>query len=303
VRKDFLTLDDIKRREILEIIKSAEKLKKKPVGDQLNGKIFCLYFEEPSIQSRISFMSGIQQLEGKMVFLRENISQLNEDENVKDIVKVLERYVDVIIGRVFSHETLETLSTITNIHIINAMSDLSHPCQVLSDLFTIKERFGEFKGLKLAYIGDGNNICNSLLLGCSKMGIDISIACPEEFQPNTDIIHKAVDYTKITKSDVDILEDPVKAVKDANIIYSDVFLIGNKSEKEKRKKIFLPKYQVTRKLMNFAADKVLFMHSLPANRGEEVAYDVIDGSRSIVIDQAENRLHVQKALLTKIVKK
>jgi len=304
MKKDFLTLDDIKRREILNILDLAKKLKKKSVGSQLYGKVFCLYFEKPSTRTRISFASGIQQLDGKIVFLDKNISQMSRGESIEDTIKVLGRYVDTIIARVFSHETLEIISKNTDIHVINALSNLTHPCQILSDLFTIQERFGELKRLKLTYVGDGNNVCNSLLLGCSKVGMNISVACPEEFQPNTDIIHKTVDYTKITNSEVDITDDPVEAVKDANIVYSDTFVsMGDELEKKERLKTFLPKYQVTRKLMKFAADDVLFMHCLPAHRGEEVAYDVIDGPRSIVIDQAENRLHVQKALLIEILKK
>lgn len=304
MKKDLLTLEDIKKNEIFKVLDLTEKLKKKPIGNQLHGKVFCLFFEKASTRTRISFASGIQQLDGKVVFLDKKTSQLSRGETIEDTVKVLERYVDAIIARVFSHETLETMSKTTDIPIINALSDLTHPCQILSDLFTIKERFNEFKGLKLAYVGDGNNVCNSLLLGCSKVGIDISVGCPKEFQPNTDIIHRAIDYTKISKSDVEITDDPIKAVKDANIVYNDTFVsMGDEGEGEKRMKIFLPKYQVNRKLLNLAAPDVVYMHCLPAHRGEEVTYDVIDGPRSIVIDQAENRLHVQKALLVKMMGK
>jgi len=304
MKKDLLTLEDIKKNEIFKVLDLTEKLKKKPIGNQLHGKVFCLFFEKPSTRTRISFASGIQQLNGKVVFLDKNVSQLSRGETIEDTVKVLERYVDAIIARVFSHETLETMSKTTDIPIINALSDLTHPCQILSDLFTIKERFNEFKDLKLAYVGDGNNVCNSLLLGCSKVGIDISVGCPKEFQPNTDIIHRAIDYTKISKSDVEITDDPIKAVKDANIVYNDTFVsMGDEEEGEKRMKIFLPKYQVNRKLLNLAASDVIYMHCLPAHRGEEVTYDVIDGPKSIVIDQAENRLHVQKALLVKMMGK
>ncbi len=304
MKKDLLTLEDIKRSEIFKVLDLTEKLKKKPIGNQLHGKVFCLFFEKASTRTRISFASGIQQLNGKVVFLDKKTSQLSRGETIEDTVKVLERYVDAIIARVFSHETLETMSKTTDIPIINALSDLTHPCQILSDLFTIKERFNELKGLKLAYVGDGNNVCNSLLLGCSKVGIDISVGCPKEFQPNTDIIHRAIDYTKISKSDVEITDDPIKAVKDANIIYNDTFVsMGDEEEKEKRMKAFLPKYQVNRKLLNLAAPDVVYMHCLPAHRGEEVTYDVIDGPKSIVIDQAENRLHVQKGLLVKMMGK
>jgi len=304
MKKDLLTLEDIKKSEIFKVLDLATKLKKNPIGNQLNGKVFCLFFEKPSTRTRISFASGIQQLNGKVVFLDKTVSQLSRGETIEDTVKVLERYVDAIIARVFSHETLEIMSKTVDIPVVNALSDLTHPCQILSDLLTIKERFGELEGLKLAYVGDGNNVCNSLLLGCSKVGIDISVACPKEFQPNTNIIHRAISYTKISKSDIDITDDPVKAVKNANIVYNDTFVsMGDDKEREKRLKIFLPKYQVNRKLLNFADSDVVYMHCLPAHRGEEVTYDVIDGSRSIVIDQAENRLHAQKALLVEIMKK
>jgi len=302
MKKDFLTLNDLKKDEILKILDLTEKLKKRPIRDYLHGKVFCLFFEKASTRTRISFASGIKQLGGSTVYLDKKTSQLSRGETIEDTVRVLERYVDAIIARVYSHQTLETMSKCTNIPIINALSDLTHPCQILSDLFTIKEKFKSFKGLKLAYVGDGNNVCNSLLLGCSKVGIDISVASPADFEPNRDIIHRAIDYTKISKSDIVLTEDPKKAVKNANIIYNDTFIsMGTEKEKMKRLKVFIPKYQVNDKLLSFAASDVLYMHCLPAHRGEEVTYDVIDGPRSIVIDQAENRLHVQKALLVKIM--
>jgi ornithine carbamoyltransferase len=304
MKKDFLSFDDIKRTEIFNILDLAEELKKKPLGKQLHGKTFCLYFEKPSLRTRISFETGIGQLGGTSIYLDKNTTQISRGETMEDTARTLNRYVDAIIVRVFSHETLEIMSKNTDIHVINALSDLTHPCQILSDLLTIREKFGSFEDLKLAYVGDGNNVCNSLLLGCSKVGIDINVACPKEYQPNTNIIHRAIDFTKITKSDINIMEDPVEAVKNANIVYTDTWVsMGQVSEREKKLKVFSPKYQVNRKLLNFAASNVLFMHCLMAHRGEEVTHDVIDGLRSIVWDQAENRLHAQKALLVKMMGK
>lgn len=302
MKKDLLTLDDLKKNEIFKIFDLAEKLKKRPIRDYFHGKVFCLFFEKPSLRTRISFESGIKQLGGSTIYLDRKTSQLPRGETIEDTARVLERYVDAIIARVYSHQTLEAMSKCTNIPIINALSDLTHPCQILSDLLTIKEKFKGFKGLKLAYVGDGNNVCNSLLLGCSKVGIDIAVATPPDFEPNREIIHRAIDYTKITKSDIVLTEDPKKAVKNASIIYNDTFIsMGDEKGKKKRLKVFLPKYQVNTKLLNLAASDVLYMHCLPAHRGEEVTYNVIDGPRSIVLDQAENKLHVQKALLVKMM--
>jgi len=304
MKKDFLTFDDIKRTEIFKILNLAEELKKKPVGRQLQGKVFCLFFEKPSTRTRVSFESGIGQSGGTSIYFDITTSQISRGESLEDTARTLNRYVDAIIARVYSHETLEIMAKHSDTHVINALSDLTHPCQILSDLLTIREKFGSFEDLKLAYVGDGDSVCNSLLLGCSKVGININIACPKEYQPNTEIIHRAIDFTKITKSDVNIMEDPKEAVKDANIVYNDTFVsMGDEKEKEKRLSVFLPKYQVNKKLLNYAASNVLYMHCLPAHRDEEVTYDVIDGHRSIVWDQAENRLHAQKALLVKMIGK
>ena len=229
-------------------------------------------------------------------------SQLSRGETVEDTAKVLDRYVDVVVARVFSHKTLEIMSKSMNKNVINALSDLTHPCQILADLFTIKEKFGDFSGLKLAYVGDGNNVCNSLLLGCAKVGMDISIACPKGYEPDKKIVKMARDYSKITKSKIVVGTEPKSAVKNANIIYNDTFIsMGDEKEKTKRMKVFMPKYQVNKKLFKLAAPDAVYMHCLPAHRGEEVTPEVIDGPRSIVFDQAENRLHAQKALLAKMM--
>lgn len=299
-----MSIDNITRNEINEVMDLAEKLKKNPIQNTLNGKIFCLLFEKPSTITRVSFESGIQQLGGSTLYLDATTSQISHGETAEDTARVLDRYVNVIIARVFSHKTLEIMSKNADANVINALSDLEHPCQILADLFTIREKFGHFDGVKLAYVGDGNNVCNSLLLGCAKVGMDISVATPKGYEPNKKIIDMAKNYSKVTNSKIVVTKDPKEAVKDANVVYNDTFIsMGNEKEKKKRLKAFLPKYQVNKKLLGFAKSDVLYMHCLPAHRGEEVAPDVIDGNRSIIFDQAENRMHAQKALILRMIGK
>jgi ornithine carbamoyltransferase len=196
------------------------------------------------------------------------------------------------------------MSKCADANVINALSDLEHPCQILADLFTIREKFGHFDGVKLAYVGDGNNVCNSLLLGCAKVGMDISVATPKGYEPDKKIVNMAINYSKVTNSKIVVTKEPKEAVKGANVVYNDTFIsMGNEKEKKKRLKAFLPKYQVNKKLLEHAKSDVLYMHCLPAHRGEEVTPDVIDGNRSIIFDQAENRMHVQKALILRMIGK
>lgn len=307
MKKDFLTMDDIKREEILEIFDLAKQLQKRPAKDYLKGKVFCMLFEKLSTRTRVSFEAGIKQLGGSTIFLDKTTSQMSR-ETIEDTAKVLDAYVDGIIARVYSHKTLEIMAKCTSIPVINALSDLCHPCQILSDLFTIREKFkitdgiSEFRGLKLAYVGDGNNVCNSLLLGCSKMGIDISIACPNGYNPNSGFLQIARNYSSVTKSKIVITRDPVEAVKDANIVYTDVWVsLGMEKNEKERLKIF-KSYQVNEFLTSHAKPDYVFMHCLPAHRDLEVTSEVIDGPHSIVWTQAENRLHAQKPLLLKLLK-
>ena len=304
MRKDFLTLDDIKRDEIFEIFELTEKLKKTPYNNLLKNKNFILLFFKHSTRTRTSFQIGIEQMSGKAYFVDAKKTQLARGEAAEDTANTLERYTDGMIIRLHSHKTLERIASALDKPVINALSDLTHPCQILSDLFTIKEKFGSFERLKLVYVGDGNNICNSLLLGCSKIGMNISVACPKGFEPNKKILELARNYARVTKSKVVVGTEPKTIVKDANIIYNDTFIgMGDEKGKKKRLKIFLPKYQVNKKLLKYAQPDFIYMHCLPAHRGEEVTKNVIDGPHSIVFDQAENRLHVQKALLVKMLKR
>jgi len=293
--KDLLTLDELSDGEIKKIIELAIKLKKnnrrgkdKPL---LKNKTLAMIFEKPSTRTRISFDTGMYQLSGNSIYLSSNELQLSRGESLEDTAKTMSRYVDLIMARVYDHKTLEILSKNASIPVINGLSDSFHPCQILADLMTIKEKRKKLKGLKIAWIGDGNNVCNSLIYGCAKTKIKITIATPNGFEPDMNIVRKCKKYTDVT-----ITNEPTLAVKDADIVMTDTFVsIHTKNPEQSRK--FLPKFQVNSSLMKKAKNNALFMHCLPAKRTHEVSEDVIDGPQSIVWDQAENRLHVQKALM------
>ena len=293
--KDLLTLDELSDGEIKKIIDLAIKLKKnnrrgkdKPL---LKNKTLAMIFEKPSTRTRISFDTGMYQLGGHSIYLSSNELQLSRGESLEDTAKTMSRYVDLIMARVYDHKTLEILSKNASIPVINGLSDSFHPCQILADLMTIREKKKKLKGLKIAWIGDGNNVCNSLIYGCAKTKIKITIATPNGFEPDMNIVRKCKKYTDVT-----ITNEPTLAVKDADIVMTDTFVsIHTKNPEQSRK--FLPKFQVNSSLMKKAKNNALFMHCLPAKRTHEVSEDVIDGPQSIVWDQAENRLHVQKALM------
>ena len=293
--KDLLTLDELSDGEIKKIIDLAIKLKKnnrrgkdKPL---LKNKTLAMIFEKPSTRTRISFDTGMYQLGGHSIYLSSSELQLSRGESLEDTAKTMSRYVDLIMARVYDHKTLEILSKNASIPVINGLSDSFHPCQILADLMTIREKKKKLKGLKIAWIGDGNNVCNSLIYGCAKSKIKITIATPNGFEPDMNIVRKCKKYTDVT-----ITNEPTLAVKDADIVMTDTFVsIHTKNPEQSRK--FLPKFQVNSSLMKKAKNNALFMHCLPAKRTHEVSEDVIDGPQSIVWDQAENRLHVQKALM------
>ena len=293
--KDLLTLDELSDGEIKKIIDLAIKLKKnnrrgkdKPL---LKNKTLAMIFEKPSTRTRISFDTGMYQLGGHSIYLSSSELQLSRGESLEDTAKTMSRYVDLIMARVYDHKTLEILSENASVPVINGLSDSFHPCQILADLMTIKEKKKKLKGLKIAWIGDGNNVCNSLIYGCAKSKIKITIATPNGFEPDMNIVRKCKEYTDVT-----ITNEPTLAVKDADIVMTDTFVsIHTKNPEQSRK--FLPKFQVNSSLMKKAKNNALFMHCLPAKRTHEVSEDVIDGPQSIVWDQAENRLHVQKALM------
>jgi len=293
--KDLLTGDEISSKEFLELIDFSIKLKeenKTVKGKQLlENKTLAMLFEKPSTRTRVSFEVGILQLGGHAINLPLQQMQHSRGESAEDTAKTLSRYVDVIVVRAYEHDFIEELAKHSTIPVINGLSNSYHPCQTLADFMTIKEHKKKFKDLKISWIGDGNNVCNSLIFGCGKTQTDIVIATPKGFEPNPEVVKKASENTTI-----DLTTDPESAVKDADIVMTDTFTSIHTSD-PKQTEIFLPSFQVNEHLMEKAKNDAIFMHCLPAKRDQEVTSAVIDGSQSVVWDQAENRLHSQKALL------
>jgi ornithine carbamoyltransferase len=257
-----------------------------------------MIFQKPSTRTRLSFETGIVQLGGTAIYLSSNDLQLARGESVEDTARTLSLYVDLIMARVYSHSDIEKLAAYSSVPVINGLSDTFHPCQILADLLTIQEKKNTFNGLKVAWIGDGNNVCNDLVLGCSKIGLNLSIACPPGFEPNEDVVYVARQEASKSSTQISITDDPLKAVQNADVLATDTFVsIGKDEERQQREEIFLPKYQVNSNLLSSAKQDCIFMHCLPASRGREVTSEVIDGKASVVWDQAENRLHAQKALM------
>ncbi|MEM1593072.1 MAG: ornithine carbamoyltransferase [Archaeoglobaceae archaeon] len=296
--KQLVSISDLSPDEILSILELAERVKedrKKGVFKELlKNKTLAMIFELPSTRTRVSFEVAMLELGGNALYLNWNDLQLGRGEPIKDTARVMSRYVHAVMMRVRRHETIEEFARFSSVPVINGLSNLEHPCQIIADLLTIKEKKG-LKGIKIAWVGDGNNVCNSLILASTMLGIEISVACPEGFEPNPEIIRKAKSF-----GEVKILRDPKDAVKDADVIYTDVWAsMGQEAEREKRLKVF-KKYQVNEELVSIAKDAIV-MHCLPAHRGEEITDEVIESERSVVFDQAENRLHAQKAILLKLI--
>ena len=268
-------------------------------SQKLKGKTVAMIFQKPSTRTRASFETAVHQLGGHAMNLSWNEMQLGRGETIHDTAKVLDRYVDAIMARVFSHEDLEELAKHAQAPVINGLSDKHHPCQILADLLTLLQHKRKLKGLKLAYVGDGNNVCNSLLIGCAKTGVNITVATPAGYRPDPEAVRLAEEAASETGAGVKVIEDPQTAVNSADAVYTDTFVsMGLEKEKEERLRAFLPKYQVNEKLFSLAKPDAIFLHCLPAHRGEEVTDQVIDGPNSAVWDEAENRLHTSKALLT-----
>ena len=289
------------KEEIKQILKTSELLKSKLLrGEEhplLKGKTLAMIFEKPSTRTRVSFEVGMWQLGGYALYLSASDLQLGRGETIADTAQTLSRYVNGIMARVFAHQTILDLIKYSSVPVINGLSDFTHPCQGLADLFTIYEKKGRLSGLKLAYVGDGNNVAHSLILGCSKMGMEINLACPKGYEPNPKVVSKGKEEGRKSGGRVRVMNDPREAVRMADVIYTDVWAsMGQEKEHEKRVKIFKP-FQVHAKLVKEAKEDYLFMHCLPAHRGEEVTDEVADSKNSIIFDQAENRLHTQKALL------
>ncbi len=293
--KDLLTLAELTSKEFLGLIDHSIKLKKelKKGGNKplLKNKTLTMIFQKPSTRTRVSFETGMYQLGGHAINLSSNDTQLSRGESVEDTAKTLSRYTDCIMARVYDHTLLDKLSEHANIPVINGLSDSFHPCQILADFMTIKEQKKTLKGLKIAWIGDGNNVCNSMIYGAALSGTHMSIATPKEFQPDKSVV-------KVSQNliDIELTTDPLKAAKNADIIVTDTYSSIHNIDPKRMKKFF-PKYQVNDKIMDVADKNAIFLHCLPAKREQEVTSSVIDGSQSLVWDEAENRLHTQKALL------
>jgi ornithine carbamoyltransferase len=303
--RNITSMNDLNREEINYLLKTAELLKiqrRTSVAHPiLAGKTLAMIFEKPSTRTRVSFETGMNQLGGSALYLSSSDMQLKRGETIADTSQVLSRYVDCIMARVFSHDTIVQLAEHSAVPVINGLSDEEHPCQILGDLFTIYEKRGKLEGLKLAYLGDGNNVCNSLLLGAAQMGVSIHTAHPEGFFPKEDYVQKAQALAKKTGCTVTIGSDPKEAAKDADAIYTDVWVSMGQDDKAGEKKNLFRPYQVNSELLKGADRNVIVLHCLPAHRGEEITDEVMDGPHSAVFDQAENRLHIQKAILVSVM--
>lgn len=303
--QDLISLHDLTSEEVSELLKLGLKLKKElkrgiphPI---LEGKTLGMIFTKSSTRTRVSFEVGMTQLGGYPLFLSSNDIQLGRGETIHDTAKVLERYLDGIMIRTYAHSDVLELAEEANIPVINALTDLLHPCQVLADLMTAYEHKGRLEGLKFAYIGDGNNMAHSIMYGCAKAGMDCAIATPAEYGCDEGVIENAKSDFASSRGSLLITEDPIEAIKDADIVYTDTWVsMGMEAEKAERQRVFMP-YQVNKELFAHAADDAIFMHCLPAYRGFEVTEDVIDSAHSVIFDEAENRLHAQKAVMVALM--
>jgi ornithine carbamoyltransferase len=301
MKKDLLSIADLNRKEIEHLIEQALHIKQGESPPLLSGRTLALLFEKPSLRTRVSFEMAMYQLGGHAIYLSPEEVGLGKREPAADIARVLSRYVDGIAARTFSHETIQILAGHSSVPVINALSDLEHPCQALSDLFTIYENRRKLTGLTLAFIGDGNNVANSLLLSACLVGMNFHFASPPGYEVREEVLNQGKAFAALSGSQIKLTGDPYEAAKDADIVYTDVWAsMGQEGEAEKRHLAFSG-YQVDNKLLSLAKGDVLFMHALPAHHGEEISVGMIDDPRSVVFDQAENRLHMQKALLVKLL--
>ncbi len=296
MERDFLTLWDLSAEEIARLLARGVDLKKGKVSkaSPLLGRSIGLLFEKPSTRTRVSFEVGIYQLGGYALTMNPAELQLGRGETLSDTAKTLSRYLSGIIIRTFAHSTLEKFAASSSMPVINGLSDLHHPCQVLADLMTILEKKGRVKGLKVAFVGDGNNVCNSLIEAASRMEFNLTIACPEGFEPDADVLERA---RAAARSEIVIIRDPKEAAGMADAVYTDVWVSMGQEEHAEDKKKKLGDYQINSRLLSCSKKDVVVLHCLPAHRGEEITDEVMDGPNSVVFDQAENRLHAQKALL------
>ncbi len=302
-KRDLVSILDLTPEDIYSLLELASAMKAHPAEFRgvLAGKQLVLFFEKPSLRTRLTFEAGMNSLGGVSFFVDQTASRLGAREPLDDVAHNLERWVDGVVLRTFAHETVSNMAQYASIPVINALSDHEHPCQALADLLTIQEKFGELRNLKLAYVGDGNNVAHSLMLAAASVGASICVGVPKGYEPDASVFAAAKAIAAKQGGDVTVTNDPATAVKGADAVYTDVWAsMGQESEATERQKIFAP-FQVNDALMSKAAAHAIFMHCLPAHRGDEVAASVIDGQHSVVFDEAENRLHIQKAILVMLM--
>ncbi len=303
--KHLLSMQDLSPNEIEAILDKAEGLKEKlrrgEPHELLQGKTLGMIFEKPSLRTRVTFETGMTQLGGHAIYLAPADIQLGKRESVPDAARNLSRWVDAVMARLFKHDIIVELARHSSVPVINGLTDLHHPCQTLGDLLTIREHKGKLRGLKLAWVGDGNNVCNSLLLGCTLVGMNISAVCPHGYEPDANVMTQAKKNAEKSGAKLELLTNPKKAVAGADVIYTDVWVSMGQEKEAKRRMRAFEGYQVNAQLLKLAKPNVIVMHCLPAHRGQEITDEVIDGPRSVVLDQAENRMHAQKALLVSLL--
>jgi ornithine carbamoyltransferase len=299
ISKDLLTGAEWSPADVRDLLHRTAEIKARPArfANVLRSKHIALIFEKPSLRTRVTFEVGIQSMGGFVVFLDHTQARLGERESIPDVARNLQRWVHGIVARVYEQRVLEEMARSADIPVVNALSDKFHPCQALADFFTLEEKFGSLRGFKFAYVGDGNNVCHSLIFLAARLGVNIRIATPANYAPDADVLADAKRVAKDTRSKIELFTNPSEAVAGAQAVYTDSWTsMGFEAEEKIRRNIFKP-YQVNRKLMEQAAEHAVFMHCLPAHRGAEVTDEVLDGPSSIVLDQSENRMYVQKAIL------
>jgi len=303
MKKDLISVKDLTTKEIEDIFNLTDKLKKNKArfNKVLAGKTLALIFQKPSNRTRVSFEVGMYQLGGNSLYLAPHEINLGVRESIADVAKTLSRYIDGIVLRTFEHKNVVDMAAWAAVPVINGLSDFSHPCQGLADVYTIREKLKNLKGKTLAYVGDGNNVCHSLLFTCAKIGLNMNVGAPKGFEPDEMVLKYSADTAKSNKAAIKLFNNAQEAVKGADVIYTDVWAsMGQEKEVEERKRIFKD-YQVNKNLLSLAKKDALIMHCLPAHRGDEITDDVIDSKGSVVFDEAENRMHVQKAILIKLL--
>jgi len=301
MKKDLLSIADLNRKEIEQLVEQAWRMKREGVSSLLSGRTLALLFEKPSLRTRVSFDLAMYQLGGHCIYLSPEEVGMGKREPAADVARVISRYVDGIAARTFSQDTLHILAAHSSVPVINALSDLEHPCEALSDLLTIYEKKRKLLGLTLTFIGDGNNVANSLLLCACLLGMNFHFASPPGYEISGGVLNQGKKFAALSGSQIQLTNDPYEAAKGVDIIYTDVWVsMGQEAEAKKRRRVF-SNYQVNNELLSLAKRDVLFMHPLPAHHGEEISAGLLDDPRSVVFDQSENRLHLQKALLVKLL--